>query len=461
MISEEELARLSYPDAPKVITKIPGPIAQGLLDESDRYDTPTGADRTAPIVWDQGLGATVKDVDGNIFIDLTSGVAVSSVGRLHPKVVEVIKEQSAKLMHSIFINPMSVELAKKLSNVMPEGLRDQCFICYTLSGSTAIEVAIKYARAITGKKNFIAFQGAYHGVWQGSLALTTSTLARSGYGPLMSGVFHAPYGYCYRCFAHLEYPNCGLECAKYFDHLLNAPGTGVDDVAAVIAEPIQGEGGYIAPPPEFFRMIKAACDKKGTLFIADEVQSGAGRTGKMWAIEHYGVVPDMLVFGKGVGGDQPLAGVAVSAGFRDKLPAGSQPITFSRNALSCAVALANIDILTDSDADLIGRARKLGEEIKNKFVEAAKDSKVIGEVRGKGLMISVELVKNKETREPVSKLPDILKKCWDQGIIVFPCGPRRNVLRLMPPLTISRAQLNKAIDVLLDLLREGEDDLAR
>jgi 4-aminobutyrate aminotransferase len=210
MISEEELTRLSYRDAPKLVTKIPDPIARQLLDEADTYESPTRAAAAIPIVWNQGLGATVRDVDGNVFIDLTAGVAVSAVGRLHPKVVEVIRNQSAELMHSIFINPRSVELAKKLSKVMPEGLRDSCFICYTTSGSAAIETAIKYARAITGRKNFVAFHGAYHGVWLGSLALTTSRRCRSGYEHFLSSVFHAPYGYCYRCFARLEYPSCGL-----------------------------------------------------------------------------------------------------------------------------------------------------------------------------------------------------------------------------------------------------------
>lgn len=462
MISEKDIAKLSYQDAPKIITdEIPGPKAQEVLNEERRYETPTWISVMSPLVWDEALGATVKDVDGNIFIDIIAGVAVTSVGRTNPKVVEAVRSQSAKLMHSgTAAHPKAAELAKKIAGIMPGDMRDQCFTCFTQSGSAAIETAIKYARVITGKSQILAFEGGYHGIWCGSLALTTKADFRAGFGPLIPGVIHMPYAYCYRCFADLEYPGCKMACAKYFDYKINTPSTGADDVAAIFVEPIQGEGGYVDPPPEFLGMLKAACDKKGILFVADEIQSGAGRTGKMWAIEHYGVVPDILVFGKGIGGDAPLAGVAVHDKFREKLPMASQPNTFEKNALSCAIALTNIDLLTDRDVDLIGRAAVIGEEMKSRLIKVAKDISIIGEVRGKGLMIGIELVRGKEGREPISNISNIIKKARDRGVVLAPCGRSRNTLRLMPALVISKALFNKATDIILDVLEE-EANLAK
>lgn len=456
MISEKGIAKFSYEEAPRIVTdRIPGPKAQEILKESLRYQARTRPAIMSPLVLDEALGATIKDVDGNIFVDAGGGVAVSSVGRNNPKVVEAIRSQSTKLMHCGHgTSPRAVELAKKMANIMPGGLRNNCFTCFTQSGSAAIDTAIKYARAITGKSKIIAFEGAYHGVLCGSLALTTNPAYRTGFGPLIPGVIHMPYAYCYRCFANLEYPSCGLACAEYFDNKVNTSGTGADDVAAVFIEPVQGEGGYVDPPPEFLRMIKAACDKKGILFVVDEIQSGAGRTGKMWAIEHAGVVPEMLVFGKGIGGDAPMAGVTVREDLHDKLPVASHANTFSDNAVSCVVASTNIDILTDENTDLIGRAAKVGQEMKDRLIEAAKDLSIIGEVRGKGFMIGVELVKNKKTREPISSVPDILKKALERGIVLLPCGRTYASLRICPSLVISKAQFTKVIDVMLDVLEE-------
>jgi len=463
MISEEALAKLSYPEAPKIITKtVPGPKGQKMYAEALKYKSPTYM--LPPLIWDEGFGATVKDVDGNTFIDITGGVAVLNVGRCHPKVVEAIRTQAGKFMHAG--GPMdtrSIELARKIASVMPQGLRDNCITAFAMGGSSAVEMAIKYARAITGRTQILGFEGAYHGVWYGSMALTTNLYFRQGFGPVLPGVFHMPYAYCYRCFAGLKYPACEVACAKYFDYKLNTLGTGLEDVAAVVVEPVQGEGGYLPPPQEFLTIIREACDKKGILFIADEVQAGAGRTGKMWSIEHYGVVPDMVVWAKGMGGDQPMSGVTVRADLGDKLRLNSQPVTFARNAVACATVLANIDILTDKDMDLMGRATIVGEEIKNKLITAAKDSKVIDEVRGKGFMIGVELVKDKETREPVGqdKMSSIVEKARERGIHILPCGRYGSVVRLMPPLTTTRAYFNKAVDIVLDVIKESEADLAK
>jgi 4-aminobutyrate aminotransferase len=316
---------------------------------------------------------------------------------------------------------------------------------------------------ITKKTEIIGFQGAYQGVYAGALALTTSYHYRMGYKPFMPEVYHLPFGYCYRCFANLKYPDCGVACAKYVDYVLNTPYTGITEPACVIVEPIQGEGGYVAPPKEFFPIIREACNKSGALLIVDEIQAGFGRSGKMWAIEHWGVEPDILVWGKGVGGDQPLTGVTVKADYQSKLEVGSQPTTFPGNALSCAVALTNIEIMTDPKNQLIKRAEIVGQEIKNKFMKFAETSPVIGEVRGKGFMLSCELVKDKKTKEPIAgqKSFDIMITLRDNGVLNFICGRYGNVFRFMPPLVTPKAYFEKGADMFLGILKEKEEGLVK
>jgi 4-aminobutyrate aminotransferase len=399
----------------------------------------------------------VKDPDGNLFIDLTAGVAVSAVGRRHPLVVKAIEKQMGKMMHAIeAVSTRRTDMAKKISGIMPEGLHGNCISYFAQSGSGAVETAIKFARHITGRSQIVAFHGAYHGVWCGSGALTTGDNYRHGYGPLMPYVIHVPYAYCYRCCFGLEYPGCDLRCAKYVDYVLNTPYTAADDVAALIIEPQQGEGGYLIPPPGYLEILKKACEKCGALFISDEVQAGAGRSGKMWSIEHSNVTPDMLAWGKGMGGDLPMAGLTFRADFADKLVEASQPGTFAGNALSAAVCIANIEILTDQNYDLMGRAARLGQEITTKLEEESKKIEIIGEVRGRGLFIGVELVKNRETREPLpaETMGKIMAGLLSQGIIVLPCGRYHNVVRFMPSLIITKEYLEKSIEIFLSICRK-------
>jgi 4-aminobutyrate aminotransferase len=251
----------------------------------------------------------------------------------------------------------------------------------------------------------------------------------------------------------LKYPDCDLQCAKYVDYVLNTPYTAADDVAALIVEPLQGEGGYLVPPPGYMEILKKACEKCGALFIADEVQAGAGRSGKMWSIEYSSVVPDMLTWGKGMGGDLPMAGVTFKSEFADKLVESSQPGTFAGNSLSATVCMTNIDILTDNEYNLMARAVELGEETKSRLQEASKDIGIIGDIRGRGLFIGVEMVKNKETREPLpgETMGEILSGLLNQGIIAVPCGRYHNVIRFMPSLIITKEYLKKATDILLNI----------
>ena len=458
MITEQELEALSFPGAPKIVSDVlPGPKSAALLEEVPNYESMTRGGGRFPLIFDTGKGVTVLDPDGNLYIDMTAGVAVNSVGRVHPDVIAAIERQSKVLMHGSDIsNTKRGELAKKLVSIAPPGLRDNSVAYFTQSGSGAVETAIKYAKRVTGRHQIVAFHGAYHGTWHAANSLTTGEQFRAGYGPFMAGVIHVPYQYCYRCPFGLERSSCGIACAGYVDHVLNTPYTAADDVAAVIIEPLQGEGGYLLPDPEFVQTVKAACEKHGALFIADEVQAGAGRTGKMWSVEHAGVEPDMLTFGKGMGGDLPMAGVLMRRDLAAQLDDHSQPQTFAANALSAEVCMTNLRII-ERDG-LVQRAAEVGEEAMQRLRAAAEDLEIIGDVRGRGLMIGVELVANRETREPISRdrTGAIVEALLQRGVIMVPCGRYGNIVRVVPSLTIPRSYLNAGIDIMLDVFRDAQ-----
>ena len=458
MITEQELEALSFPGAPKIVSDVlPGPKSAALLEEVPNYESMTRGGGRFPLIFDTGKGVTVLDPDGNLYIDMTAGVAVNSVGRVHPDVIAAIERQSKVLMHGSDIsNTKRGELAKKLVSIAPPGLSDNCVAYFTQSGSGAVETAIKYAKRVTGRHQIVAFHGAYHGTWHAANSLTTGEKFRAGYGPFMAGVIHVPYQYCYRCPFGLERSSCGVACAGYVDHVLNTPYTAADDVAAVIIEPLQGEGGYVLPDPEFVQTVKAACEKHGALFIADEVQAGAGRTGKMWSVEHAGVEPDMLTFGKGMGGDLPMAGVLMRRDLAAQLDDHSQPQTFAANALSAEVCMTNLRII-ERDG-LVQRAAEVGEEAMQRLRAAAEELEIIGDVRGRGLMIGVELVANRETREPISRdrTGAIVEALLQRGVIMVPCGRYGNIVRVVPSLTIPRSYLNAGIDIMLDVLRDAQ-----
>lgn len=455
-LNEKELAQLSYEEAPKMVTGVPGPESTKVLEGAFEYESMARGAGRYPMVYAEGKGATVKDPDGNVFIDITAGVAVNSVGRCHPRVIAAMQEQMGTLMHAgDMSNVKRTELAKKISSVAPPGLRDNCLTYFTQAGSGAIETAIKFTRKITGRSQIAAFHGAYHGVWLGGNSLTTGDQYRKGYGPFMPGVIHLPYPYCYRCCFGLEYPSCKLQCAKYVDYVLNTPYTGADDVGALIIEAQQGESGYVPAPPGYLEEVKKACEKHGALYISDEVQAGAGRTGKMWCIEHYNVQPDMITWGKGMGGDVAMAGLTIRKDLAEQVEDYSQPNTWAANAMTCAASLTNIEILTENNHALINRCAELGEEISTQLREAAKDIETIGEVRGKGLMIGIEMVEDKESKAPLNrdKIGLLMMQLLNRGIIMVPCGRYGNVFRFMPPLVLTREQAIKATDIFLDTVK--------
>ena len=452
---EAQLEALNFPDAPHMVTAaFPGPRAQEALALSARTESMARGGGRMPVVMDRAFGVTFKDPDGNTFIDLSAGVGVSSVGRCHPKVVAAMRQQSESLMHSMEVNSTRrTELAAKISEIMPEGLRGNCITYFAQSGSDALEAAVKFAKRVTGRHQIIAFHGAYHGVWHASGSLTTGTAYRKGFGPFMAGVIHAPYPYAYRFPFDITHKSAEQVAGEYVDYLLNTPYTGADDVAAVIVEPVQGEGGYVPPAPEFLQLLRKACDKSGALLIVDEVQAGAGRTGKMWAVEHSGVKPDMLTFGKGMGGDVPMAGLVMRADLAEKIPDGSAPNTFAANSVSAAVSLANIALLQDPELNLVERAHHLGLEAQERI--RGFNSPFVGEVRGRGLMIGIELVEDRVTKEPLSRehLGQLMEYLTSHGVLMIPCGRYTNVMRVMPSLTIPRQLLHKALDIFGDALR--------
>ena len=456
MINEKELAQLSYPDAPIIKTAIPGPMGAKFLEDSIAYESMARGGGRFPMVFAEGKGSTVKDPDGNVFIDITAGVAVNSVGRCHPRVIEAMMNQAQVLMHASDVsNTKRTELAKKISGLAPPGLRDNCITYFTQSGSAAIDTAIKFVRKITGRTQVVAFHGAYHGVWMGGNSLTTGDQYRKDYGPFIPGVIHLPYPYCYRCPFGMEHPGCNLQCAKYVDYVLNTPYTAADDVGAVFIEAQQGESGYVPAPPGYLEEVKKACEKHGALLITDEVQAGAGRTGKLWCIEHHDVKPDMMTFGKGVGGDVPVAGLVMRKDLASMIVEHSQPNTWAANAMLCAAALTNLEILTENDRAVINRCAELGGELSRILRDEAKNIKVIGDIRGQGLMIGIEMVEDKESRKPLErdKVGAIVMNMLGKGVLMVPCGRFGNVFRFMPPLVITREYAMKATEIFIEAAR--------
>jgi 4-aminobutyrate aminotransferase len=324
-----------------------------------------------------------------------------------------------------------------------------------------VETAIKFAKAITGRSQIVAFEGAYHGVLHGTLALTTRENFRARFRPFVPGAIHLPYAYCYRCFADLKYPSCNVACAKYVDYKLTTPNTGADDVAAVVVEPMQADGGYLDPPVEFLQHLRETCTRKGILLIADEVQAGGGRTGKMWSVEHSGVVPDMITWAKAIGGDMPLSGVTIHRKYYDLLPRSSQVITAAENALGNVVGLANIEILTDPASDLIGRTAVVGKEMKAELLRLLGKSDIVDDIRGRGFFIGLELVESKQSRNPLDgkSVGRILQHCERNGVRIMSCGRHGSSIRLMPPLVITSAHFREGLRVFAEAVASVEQEL--
>jgi 4-aminobutyrate aminotransferase len=429
-------------EKPQIKTELPGPKAKELLTRDEKYISPSYT-RGYPLVAKSGRGMVVEDMDGNTFYDFAAGIAVCATGHSNKKVVDAIKKQADKLIHmsgTDFYYSEQVDLAQKLAEITPGTFDKKVF--FGNSGAEAVECGLKLARWYTRRVKMIAFLGCFHGRTMGALSLTSSkSLQKERFAPFVPEVIHVPYAYCYRCAFGKEYGGCDFECVHYIAYLFEklAPPT---DVAALFAEPIQGEGGYIVPPPEYFKKLKKLCSEHGILFVVDEVQSGFGRTGKMFAIEHWDVTPDIICMAKGIASGMPL-GACVASSEIMSWPPGAHASTFGGNPVSCAASLATIEAL---QGGLIENAATVGGYMLKRLKEMQQKHEIIGDVRGKGLMVAAELVKDQKTKEPAKKeVETILYDAWRNGVLLLPCG--KNAIRFIPPLIVTEEQAAFALDV--------------
>ena len=440
---------------PKIVVTPPGPKARELVKKDESLISPSYG-RFYPLVVESGKGCIIKDVDGNEFIDFNSGLVCMNVGLSHPKVVAAVKNQCDRFLHysnTDFYYREVVDLADRLAHITPGSPEKKIF--FGNSGAEAIEAAIKLAKWHSRRQLFIAFISAFHGRTVGALSFTASKpTQRRSFFPLMPGVTHVPYGYCYRCPYKLTFPECHYWCVDFIDEYVLQKYIPPEDTAAILAEPIQGEGGYVVPPPEYFQRLKKIADKYGLLFIDDEVQSGMGRSGKWFAIEHWGVEPDIICASKALASGLPLGACIAKSKVMDWVP-GSHASTFGGNPLSCVAASAVIDVIKEEK--LLENANRQGAYIMKRLNELKEKSEIIGDVRGKGLMIGMEIVESKESKKPApQKVNEIMVRSWKRGINVISCGA--STIRIAPPLVITKELVDSALDIIEDTTRQVEKE---
>jgi 4-aminobutyrate aminotransferase len=401
----------------------------------------------------RGEGAVVEDVDGNRFLDCAAGIAVNSTGHSHPEIVQAIADQARRFLHmsgTDFYYEPQVKLAEEIAEIVPIDGGVRSF--FGNSGTEATEAALKLARYHSKRQNIIAFLGSFHGRSMGSLALTASkAIQRRGFGPMMPGVYHAPYADCYRCPVGARPESCSAECLRFIEEQILVHLVSPDEVAAIVVEPIQGEGGYVVPPDQFLQRLSALTKTHGMLLVADEVQSGMGRTGRMFASEHAGVRPDMVTIAKGIASGMPLGIVAARADVMT-WPPGTHASTFGGNPVSSAAALATIKLLREQ---LVANAADVGEHMIAGLRELKARHPLIGDVRGRGLMIGVELVRDRDTKERATTERDaVVEAAFRRGLLTLGAG--RNAIRLSPPLVLTKQQASVAIRLFEEALTEVE-----
>jgi 4-aminobutyrate aminotransferase len=426
---------------PHIKTPLPGPKAKAIVERDHHYTAPAYG-RVYPLVVKEGRGLVIEDVDGNLFLDFMAGIAVASTGHSHPRVVQAIEAQARKFLHicgsDFYYEPMA-ELAEKLSCLAPGAGSKKVFL--TNSGTEAVEAAFKLARYHTKRQHVIAFHGAFHGRTLGSLSLTASRSShRAHFGPLIPGVHHVPYGFCRRCAYQLQHPSCGIECVRVLEKITFRHEVRPEEVAAIFVEPIQGEGGYVVPPAEFLPMLQEICRKHGILLVLDEIQSGFGRTGKMFASEHWNIAPDILCVAKGIASGMPL-GAMIAREEISSWAHSTHGSTFGGNPVACAAALATIRLLEEG---LVKNAATVGEFLRNKLIALQSRRREISDVRGLGLMVGVEFEKNDGSHAPDAKLRDrVMQKCFEKGLLLLGCG--ESSLRFCPPLIVTEEDVEVAV----------------
>jgi 4-aminobutyrate aminotransferase len=428
----------------RIRTEPPGPKARRVVEATHDLISPS-ISRYYPLVVERAHGALVEDVDGNRYIDLNAGLGVLSVGSTEERVVGAIVEQAKKFIHfsyTDFYYSNLVKLAEKLCDITPGDFEK--FVYFGNSGAEGIEAAMKLARFHTKRPRILAFSGAFHGRTMGALSLTSSKPRQvRGFSPLVPGVTHVPYPYCYRCPYGKTFPDCGYFCTDFIRDEVLEKYVPADEVSSIFFEPIQGEGGYVVPPPDFFKRLEKMMKPNGILMIDDEVQSGMGRTGRWFAIEHYGVEPDILVTAKGIAAGMPLSAMVAKKDVTTWGP-GSHASTFGANPVSVEAALATIQVIERKK--LLRNAQKMGRHLMKRMEEMKEKYEIIGDVRGKGLMVGVEIVRDRKSKDyGVKEVEGILDYSWKHGALLLSCG--KSTLRFFPPLMIEEEVLDEGLDV--------------
>ncbi len=437
--------------APQIRKPLPGTKANNLIQLDKTYVSPSYT-RVYPLVVKKAKGLWIYDVDDNVFLDFTAGIAVNATGHCHPKIVAAIKKQADRLLHmsgTDFYYTPQIALAQKLASLVPGDTVHKVY--FGNSGAEAVEAAFKLARWHTQRELNIAFYGAFHGRTMGALSLTASkTIQKKHYNPFVPGITHIPYAYCYRCAYNMCYPECDIYCARWVEDTLFRTTMPPEEVAAIFVEPIQGEGGYVVPPPEFHKKLYQIAQKYGILYVADEVQSGMGRTGRMFAMEHFGVQPEIMALAKGIASGLPLGAMVARADIMN-WEAGSHASTFGGNPISCEAALATIAMLED---ELMINAEEQGNRLKSGLHRLQNDLECMGDVRGKGLMVAVELVKDRDTKTPDVKLRNrIIHKAFHKGLLLLGCG--ENSIRFSPALTVTASEIDLCLTIFEEVVREA------
>ncbi len=426
----------------RIVTDLPGPKAQALLARDAQVVSPSSP-RDYPFVIDYGRGAEVWDVDGNRFIDFVAGIAVASTGHAHPVVVQAVKDAADKFLHISpdYYHELHIKLAEKINSIAP--MDEPVMTFFANSGTESVEGAFKLARYVTGRQRFIGFLGGFHGRTMGSLSFTASKITQqSGFFPTMPGVTHVPYPNNYRpVFAGDDQ---GKAVLNYIENVLFQSNLPPDEVAGILIEPIQGEGGYLVPPDGFLAGLRQLCDRHGILLIADEVQSGIGRTGKMFAMAHWGVQPDIMTSAKGLASGMPMGAVIARKSIMERWAPGAHGNTFGGNPLCCAAALATIELVEN---EYMANAVTVGNYLVEKMQDLANRYPIIGQVRGKGLMVGMEFIKDPVTKEPAKKfVTELIHEAFYNGLLLLPCGI--STIRFMPPLMLSQELAGEAMEIM-------------
>ncbi|MFW9855512.1 MAG: aspartate aminotransferase family protein [Candidatus Thorarchaeota archaeon] len=448
---------LSLDGAPNIKTELPGTRASALLNkqkeiEGSSISYPLGI----PLVLEEGRGATVKDIDGNVFIDFFAGAGVLALGHCNPQIMEAVKKQQHMITHTLdFPTQIRLKLIELLRSIMPGRLKDNVRIQFGgPTGSDAVEMAIKLVKYYTKRHALISFEGGYHGMTAGASSLTSGRYWKEKYIPMLPEVHFVPYAYCYRCAFKKTQHECNLECASYYEHVLEDPHSGIVHPAGTIIEPIQGEGGSIIPPDDFITSIAETSRNYDVPIIFDEIQTGFCRTGELFSFQHSNAVPDIITMSKALGGGFPLSAIA----YREELNVwrkGAHIGTFRGNVTAMAAGVASIEFMLENN--LVNHVKEVGALVKIRLDSLKETSTVVGDIRGKGLMLGLELVENRETKKPSSKLASSLRtECFKRGLLIEIGGHYDNVARFLPPLIITKELAKTATDIIIESVESIE-----